>query len=103
PVLISEFRVRGPNGGNDEFIELYNPGLSAVDISGWKVNGSNNGTSVSTRFTMTLGTIIPPHGHFLATNSNPSAGPYSGAVPGDITYTIGVADDGGVALINPNG
>jgi hypothetical protein len=25
-VLISEFRFRGPNGANDEFVELYNPG-----------------------------------------------------------------------------
>jgi hypothetical protein len=24
PLLISEFRVRGPNGANDEFIEIYN-------------------------------------------------------------------------------
>ncbi|HYV40304.1 MAG TPA: hypothetical protein VEO02_00785, partial [Thermoanaerobaculia bacterium] len=23
-VVISEFRVRGPNGGSDEFVELYN-------------------------------------------------------------------------------
>ncbi len=23
-IIISEFRVRGPNGANDEFIELYN-------------------------------------------------------------------------------
>src|SRR5439155_24472111 len=30
-VLISEFRTRGPSGANDEFVELYNPGVSPVD------------------------------------------------------------------------
>jgi hypothetical protein len=29
-VVISEFRTRGPNGGNDEFIELYNLSPSPV-------------------------------------------------------------------------
>jgi hypothetical protein len=24
PLIISEFRFRGPNGGNDEFVEIYN-------------------------------------------------------------------------------
>ncbi|HKB81231.1 MAG TPA: hypothetical protein VKH35_16095 [Thermoanaerobaculia bacterium] len=30
-VVISEFRVRGPNGGSDEFIELLN--VSAVMVA----------------------------------------------------------------------
>src|SRR5690242_3512868 len=48
-VVISEFRTRGPNGGNDEFVELYNMSASTVSIGGWKVNGSNNAGTVSTR------------------------------------------------------
>jgi len=28
-VVISEFRFRGPNGGSDEFIELYNNSTGA--------------------------------------------------------------------------
>jgi len=32
-IVISEFRVRGPNGGNDEFIELYNPTALPIDLS----------------------------------------------------------------------
>lgn len=38
-VVISEFRTRGPNGGNDEFIELYNGSSSPVAIGGWEVKG----------------------------------------------------------------
>ncbi|HRK91128.1 MAG TPA: hypothetical protein PK152_18530, partial [Anaerolineales bacterium] len=33
-VVISEFRFRGDGGGNDEFIELYNPTGVSIDISG---------------------------------------------------------------------
>ena len=99
-VVISEFRVRGPNGAADEFVELYNLTNSPINIGGWKINGSNNAAGVSTRLTITAGTIIPAHGHFLATNNSLSGGPYSGAVPGNQTYATGITDDGGIALID---
>jgi len=99
-VVISEFRTVGPNGGNDEFIELYNISNSSVDISGWKINGSNNAAGTSTRLTINSGTTIPAHGHFLATNS--AASGYSGSVLGNQTYTTGITNDGGIALLNPS-
>ena len=99
-VVISEFRTRGPNGGADEFVELYNNSNGAVDVGGWKINGSNSSGSTSTRLTIAAATTIPAHGHFLATNS--SASGYSGAVSGDKTYTTGITDDGGIALLMPD-
>jgi uncharacterized protein len=98
-VVISEFRVRGPNGGSDEFVELYNLSGSPVDISGWKLQGSNNAGTVSTRATVPSGKIIGSGCHYLFTNSSTSGGPYSGAVPGDQTYATGITDDGGIAII----
>jgi len=97
-VLISEFRTRGPNGAADEFVELYNNSDSPVDISGWKINASNNAGTTGTRVTINAGTTIPARGHFLATNSTPSTG-YSGTVAGNQTYTTGITDDGGIALM----
>jgi P pilus assembly chaperone PapD len=38
---ISQFRVRGPAGGNDEFVELFNSSSKALDLSGFKFNASN--------------------------------------------------------------
>jgi hypothetical protein len=99
-VVISEFRTRGPSGGNDEFVELYNASASLVDISGWKLNGSNNAGTTSTRVTIAAGTVLQSGQHFLATNS--ASGGYSGAVPGDQTYATGFTDDGGIALLNPS-
>jgi len=97
-VVISEFRTVGPNGGNDEFIELYNLSNGPVDISGWTIRGSNNAAGVSIRLTVNAGTTIPAHGHFLATNS--AASGYSGSVPGNQTYTTGITNDGGIAIFN---
>jgi uncharacterized protein len=95
-VVISEFRVRGPNGGNDEFIELFNLSTSPVDISGMKIKGSNNTGFVSTRATIPLGTILNPGCYYLVTNS--AAAGYSGTIPGNLTYNTGVTDTGGIAL-----
>ena len=34
PLIISEFRVRGPNGANDEFIEIYNDSGADHTVAG---------------------------------------------------------------------
>src|SRR5436190_9379805 len=85
-VVISEFRTRGPQGGNDEFVELYNVSSSPVAIGGWKINGSNNSAGTSTRVTITAGVTLQPGCFYLLTNSGASG--YSGSVPGHQTYTI---------------
>ena len=95
-VVISEFRTRGPAGGNDEFVELYNVSTAPVNIGGWKIRGSNSSGTVSTRATVPAGTMLGPGCHFLATNS--AASGYSGTVPGNVTYGTGITDDGGIAL-----
>ncbi|MGH9792015.1 MAG: lamin tail domain-containing protein, partial [Candidatus Acidiferrales bacterium] len=59
-VVISEFRVRGPNGGSDEFVELYNLSGAAVNVGGWKIRGSNASGTVGDRATIPAGTMIPP-------------------------------------------
>jgi hypothetical protein len=101
-IVISEFRTRGPNGGSDEFIELYNLSGAAVNIGGWKIKGSNNLGSVSTRVTITTGVVLNPGCHYLVTNSSTSGGPYSGSVPGNQTYSTGITDNGGIAATTPS-
>lgn len=101
-VVISEFRVRGPVGGSDEFVEIYNLSGAPVDISGWKIRGSNASGTVSTRATVPAGTMLQAGCYYLFTNSSASGGPYSGAVPGNTTYGTGITDDGGVALTLPS-
>src|SRR5216110_1288862 len=73
-IVISEFRFRGPNGGSDEFVELYNNSAAAIDIGGWKIIGSNNAGTTSARLTIAANTTLKPGCYFLATNSSTSAG-----------------------------
>ena len=99
-IVISEYRFRGPLGGNDEFIELFNRGTEPVNLGGWTIRASNNNIPpvLAARVTIAANTIINPGCFFLAVNTN-SQGGYSGGVPGNQTYTVGFADDGGVALV----
>ena len=94
PLVISEFRTRGPNGASDEFVEIYNNSERAVAVEGLKIRGSSNSGTVTTRLTINPNSSIPGRGHFLAVNS---VG-YSGTVAGDQTFTSGFANDGGIAI-----
>ena len=101
PVVVSEFRTRGPNQGNDEFVEIYNNTGAAIDIGGWQLRGSSNTapTSPTPRALVPPGVILAAHAHFLFVN----AGAYSGAAPGNVGYSIGIADNGGIALTDAAG
>lgn len=74
-VIISELRLRGPAGAEDEFIELYNNTDSDINVQsldgtpGWSVVISN-GTITGAIFTIPNGEIIPARGHLLGGNSN---------------------------------
>lgn len=95
-IVISEFRFRGPSGGNDEFVEIYNNSDNPIDISGWKLMGSSNTAPTGVRATVRPNTILPGRQHYLFVNT--AASGYSGTVAGNISYTTGVGDNGGIAI-----
>ena len=101
-LVISEFRVRGPSGANDEFIEIYNNSGAdhTVDASG---TGTGYGVAASDgtlRCSIPDGTVIPNRGHYLCTNS--VAYSLSGYATGDATYTTDIPDNAGIALFATN-
>ncbi|MGE7136069.1 lamin tail domain-containing protein [Luteibacter sp. NPDC031894] len=98
---ITQFRVRGPGGGNDEFVEVQNTGTAALDVSGYRLNASNASGTTGTRFTFPAGTSVAP-GCFLLVANGASSG-YSGSVAPDLKYATGITDDGGLALLNASG
>ncbi|HEX8150330.1 MAG TPA: lamin tail domain-containing protein [Pyrinomonadaceae bacterium] len=74
-VLISEFRLRGPAGAEDEFVELYNNTDQPVTVQGLnQASGRtvvvSNGQITGPLFTIPNGTVIPARGHLLGANSN---------------------------------
>ena len=99
-LLISEFRLRGPSGANDEFVEIYNPGNADFTVT--TADGSSGYSLVASdgvaRFTIPNGTVIPAKGHYLGTNS--VAYSLSGNATGDATYTTDIPDNAGVALFS---
>jgi subtilisin-like proprotein convertase family protein len=107
-LLISEFRVRGPNGANDEFIEIYNNTNSSHTATA--ASGTGYGVAASdgtTRCSIPNGTVIPARGHYLCVNSvGYSLASYpagsSLTATGDATYTTDIPDNAGIALFNNN-
>ena len=91
-VVVSEFRTRGPAGGNDEFIELRNRSASPVEISGWRLQGCASGTpgNPSNRVVVGSDVFLPAGGSYLFAND--ATGGYSGTVEPDETYGTGITD-----------
>jgi subtilisin-like proprotein convertase family protein len=99
-LIISEFRVRGPSGANDEFIEIYNNSGADHTVAD---SGAGTGYAVAAsdgvaRCVIPNGTVIPNRGHYLCTNS--VAYSLSGNATGNATYTNDIADNAGIALFN---
>jgi hypothetical protein len=107
-LIISEFRVRGPNGATDEFIEIYNN--SGADHVVTAASGTGYGIAASdgtTRCTIPESTLIPNRGHYLCVNSAAySLASYPAGngttATGDATYTLDIPDNAGIALFNNN-
>jgi len=107
-LVISEFRVRGPSGANDEFIEIYNKSGSSHTVVA--ASGTGYGVAASdavTRCSIPNGTVIPNGGHYLCVNSvayslaSYPAGNGTTAT-GDATYTTDIPDNAGIAIFNNN-
>ena len=121
-VLISEARLRGPAGAEDEFVEIYNNTNSAIVVQavdatgGWSIVISN-GQITGPLVTIPNGTIIPARGHLLCANTNgyslsgypsgnPISNPTAAAAPEgtfalttpDRTWDFDVPDGSGIAL-----
>jgi hypothetical protein len=111
-ILISEFRVRGPSGANDEFVELYNNSGASHTVTA--ASGTGYGVAASdgvTRCSIPNGTVIPAGGHYLCVNATayslPSYPAGNGTTAtGDATWTSGsggdIPDNAGIAVFNNN-
>ena len=104
-LVISEFRVRGPNGANDEFIEIQNIGAADITVAGGGVGFAVAASNGVARCVIPNGTVIPRYGHYLCVNSvGYSLASYAAGngttATGDATYTTDIPDNAGIALFN---
>src|ERR1051325_11429562 len=68
-LVISEFRVRGPNGANDEFIEIANNSGADHTVAGGGTGYAVAASNGVARCVIPNGTVIPNRGHYLCVNS----------------------------------
>jgi uncharacterized repeat protein (TIGR01451 family) len=104
-LLISEFRLRGPGGATDEYIEIYNNSDAPHAVA--PTDGSEGYAVVASdgvvRCTVPNKTVIPARGHYLCVNEvaysldTYPAGEGTTAT-GDATYTTDIPDNAGLAL-----
>jgi len=94
-VVISEFAPRGTDGvtveENNEFLELYNPASTPVDLSGWKVQYMpSSGSTFQDLVTLPQGASIAARGYYLIAHTG-----YSGGVTPDLQYAQALPHTGG--------
>jgi len=71
PVKINEFRVSdGSDNATNSFVELYNAGKTAVDISNWSFNEHPTQMPIFSSVKIPVGTKIAPHAFYLLGMSN---------------------------------
>ncbi|MCA1629423.1 MAG: lamin tail domain-containing protein [Acidobacteria bacterium] len=104
-LIISEFRVRGPNGANDEFIEIYNASGADHTVAGGGTGYAVAASNGVARCVIPNGTVIPNRGHYLCVNSvGYSLASYPAGngttATGDATYTTDIPDNAGIAIFN---
>ncbi|PIP30074.1 hypothetical protein COX26_00655, partial [Candidatus Jorgensenbacteria bacterium CG23_combo_of_CG06-09_8_20_14_all_54_14] len=98
-ILINEIQLASASSTRDEFVELYNPNDSSVDLTDWYLQKKTvSGSSFSTFAPAALfaSKTIPARGYFLI--AHPSS-----TFAADIFTSYGVADNNTLALKNPNG
>lgn len=107
-VVISEVQIAGTNG-SDEFVELYNPTASSIDMAGWKLTRKNSeGTEAN--LVLSMSGTIPSHGYFLIGHGTG----YDGSTALDLSYsaasnaltnsyTVLLYSDAGITLVDKVG
>lgn len=80
-VVISEVQIAG-GSSTDEFVELYNPTGSAVNLNGFRLGRKTAAGTDATDLVTSLTGTIASHGYFLIAADN-----YDGVVTEDVTYT----------------
>jgi hypothetical protein len=74
------------NGDDTDWVELYNNGASAIDLSGyWMTDNHEFADSANAAWALPTGSILPAHGYLVVDQQN-------GSIPGFV-YGLGGADE----------
>ncbi|RJO58879.1 PKD domain-containing protein [Candidatus Parcubacteria bacterium] len=101
-IVISEIQIGGATGfSTDEFVELYNPLDTAVDLGGWQLIKRTASGAAYPLLENFEAIQIPAHGYFLI--AHPTG--YRGSVAPDTRYSTNnsISADNSVELANSQG
>jgi hypothetical protein len=107
PVEINEVQTGTNTTPSQQFVELFNPGSAAADVSGWQLQYTNaaagrSGPVITTLATLPAGTSIPPGGYYLIGGAGYNSG--GTQTPADLTFTGSLSTTGGgLALADGTG
>src|SRR5262245_51196792 len=88
-VLINEFMPR-PNTGGKEWVELFNPASTPIDLTGWKIDDDTPGGA---QIVISSGTILPGNG-FVVITSTLGTGIFNDSTPD----AVQLLDSGGTVV-----
>lgn len=96
-IVINELQHSPVSGDAAEFIELANPGATAIDISGWTLGGD-------VALEIQPGVVIPAGGRMTFVSDDPAfRSAYSATILQGDTYDGNLAAEGTVTLTRPDG
>jgi len=109
-VVVNEVATNGPNGQTDEFVEFRNISTNMIDLSQWQVRVYNAANQLITTIAIPEGIVLSPKGNvgqFLVLTGPNFEGTVADAtnvLPLAVANSsVGIPDNGGVALFNPSG
>jgi len=107
PVRINEFRVSAgaPANPTDSFIELYNAGGSAIDISNWTLSEHATQEPIFSAVKIPAGTKLASHGFYLLglSNSGLAAAARKGESTIYVRSTAGMSAGDTISIDNGSG
>ncbi len=106
-IVINEVQSRGNDamgtlGASNEFVELFNAGSCAVDLNGWSLGYiSSAGTgSASVKWTQSTSLMLPAGGYAVVSTGSVTIAATAVRLTATSATTLGLADTGGVGLLN---
>ncbi|MHA1667565.1 MAG: lamin tail domain-containing protein, partial [Candidatus Heimdallarchaeaceae archaeon] len=96
-ILITEIQIANTSSTNNDFVELYNPENTSIDISDFQLKKKSSSGTEYSLISFSEGDIIPPKGYFLWTNSEFAS---SSDIKADATTTQNLAKNNSLALLH---
>lgn len=107
-VVISEVQISGSSDADDEFVEVYNPTNSVVDLTGWRLTRKTS-TGTQSNLVASMSGSLASHSYFLIAPSPD----YLGSTVQDLNYsttsrlaasnTVLLYSDAGITLVDKVG